>query len=66
MSAPEEVAKMSADYIIETNDLTKEFAVTAVNSMNRGFAVDKFTADRVERCRKNHLLQPAHEVPFAD
>ena len=35
MPAPEEVAKMGADYIIETNDLTKEFAgFTAVNAMN--------------------------------
>ena len=57
-----------SDIILETRQLTKEFkGFTAVSKVDlkvvRG--IDP-CADRPQRRRQDHLLQPAHQVPRAD
>ena len=61
------VRRMS-EFILETEDLTKEFAGFRRRQRRQpaGRARHHPCADRAERRRQDHLLQPADQVPAAD
>ena len=58
---------MAAEFILETEGLTKEFkGFVAVNNVDLKVRARPYPrADRPQRRRQDHLLQPADQVPAA-
>jgi branched-chain amino acid transport system ATP-binding protein len=65
---PDEKSLMAEDCILETTGLVKEFrGFVAVNDVNLKVKARAYPcADRAERRRQDHLLQPADQVPRTD